>query len=264
MSSNIHESVILGKNVNLGENVTIMPYAVLEDNIQIGDGCTIGAHAQIGSNTTIGSGSTIFNGASVGTIPQDLKYKGEETTLVIGKNAIIREFCTINRGTIENGTTKIGDDCAFLAYCHVGHDCEIGNNVVASNQLGMGGHVKVGDYVVFGAEVSIHQFCKIGSYSMLGARSLILKDVIPFSLCAKGEAGVERIVSINKVGLERRGFDETRRRLIKKAYKTLFRSNLTVKDAVEVLKKDYSDNNDILSLIDFVKNSDRGLYNMGK
>lgn len=264
MSAEIHSTAIIGKNVELGEGVDIKPYAVIEDNVKLGDNVSIGSHALIGSNTSIGDGTTIFNGASVGTIAQDLKYKGEETTLNIGKNTIIREFCTINKGTVENGSTEIGDNCALLAYCHVAHDCIIGNNVIISNSLSMAGHVKVGDFVVIGGEVGIHQFCKIGSYSMLGARCGIIKDVVPFSLCGKGEAGIERIVGINKVGLERRGFDESRRRVIKNAYKTLFRENLTVKDAVDVLKKEYPDNTDVNELIEFVENSERGLYNMGK
>lgn len=264
MSSEIHSTAIIGDNVSLGENVSIKPYAVIEDNVNIGDKVTIGSHALIGTNTTIGDGSTIFNGASVGTIPQDLKYEGEDTTLVIGKNTIIREFCTINRGTVENGSTVIGDNCALLAYCHVAHDCVLGNNVVISNSLSMAGHVKVGDFVVIGGDSAVHQFCKIGSYSMIGARSFITKDVVPFSLCAKGEAGAERVVGINKVGLERRGFDESRRRVIKNAYKILFRKGYTIKDASVELEKEYADNKDIEFLLEFINSSERGLYNMGK
>lgn len=264
MSNNIHSTAIIGENVKLGEGVTINPYAVLEDNIVIGDNVSIGSHAYIGQNTSIGDGTTIFNGASVGTIPQDLKYKGEDTTLVIGKNCIIREFCTINRGTIENGSTIIGDDCALLAYCHVAHDCIIGNNVVISNSLSMAGHVKVGDNVVMGGGVGIHQFCKIGSYAMVGAKSVILKDVVPFSLCAKGEAGVERIVGINKVGLERHGFNEERRREIKRAFKTLFRQNLPIKEAILELKQELFSSDDVAFLVSFLESSERGLYNMGK
>lgn len=264
MSSGIHSSAIIGENVTIGDGVVINAYAVLEDNITLEDNVSIGSHAYIGANTSIGEGTTIFNGASVGTIPQDLKYKGEETTLVIGKNCIIREFCTINRGTVENGSTVIGDNCALLAYCHVAHDCIIGNNVVISNSLSMAGHVKVGDNVVMGGGVGIHQFCKIGSYAMVGAKSVILKDVVPFSLCAKGEAGVERVVGINKVGLERHGFDEKRRREIKKAFKALFRQNLPIKEAIAELRQEFSENEDVAFLIEFLESSERGLYNMGK
>ena len=262
MAVEIHSTAIIDAEAEFGENVKVSPYAVIESGAILKDNVTVGAHAFIGANTTIGEGTAIFNGASVGTIPQDLKYGGEETTLIIGKNNIIREFCTINRGTIENGSTIIGDNCALLAYVHIAHDCVLGNNVVISNSLSMAGHVKVGDFVVIGGDSAIHQFCKIGSYTMIGARSYITKDVVPFSLCAKGEAGTERIVGINKVGLERRGFDEERRRIIKNAYKTLFRKRLTLKDAVLELENEFSGNEDIKFLTEFVKNSDRGLYNM--
>ena len=262
MESNIHETAIIGKNVSLGEGVVIKPYAIIEDNVNIGDGCEIGSQVLVGTNTTIGANSTLFHGASVGTVPQDLKYRGEETTLVIGSNTTIREFCTINRGTIDKGTTIIGDNCTLLAYCHVAHDCTLGDSVVISNALSMAGHVTVGDFVVIGGDSAVHQFCNIGSYSMIGARSYIVKDVVPYSLCAKGEASAERIVGINKIGLERRGFDESRRRLIKKAYKTLFRSELTVKEATTKLSQEYEGNSDIKFLVDFVNGSERGLYNM--
>lgn len=262
MASEIHATAIIGKKAELGENVKVGPFAVIEDGAKIGNGCSIGASAYIGTLTTIGDETTIFNGASVGTVPQDLKYRGEETTLVIGKNNIIREFCTINRGTIDKGTTVIGDNCALLAYCHVAHDCILGNHVVISNGLSMAGHVTVGDYVVIGGDTAIHQFCRIGSYTMVGARSYITKDVVPFALCAKGEAGAERIVGINKVGLERRGFDEARRRVIKNSYKTLFRSGKSLDVALVELSAEVTGNPDIDYLLAFIRESGRGLYNM--
>lgn len=264
MGNEIHSTAIIGKNVELGNGVTIKPYAIIEDDVVLEDNVSIGAGTLIGSDTTIGAGTTIYNNASIGTIAQDLKYKGEKTTLVIGKNNIIREFCSINRGTAAKGTTIIGDNCALLSYSHVAHDCVIGNNVIASNCLSMAGHVEVGDYAVIGGNTTIHQFCKIGSYSMIGATSFLSRDVVPFGLCARGKNATERIAGINAIGLERRGFDEERRRIIKNAFKILFRKKLSLKDAVDQMRKEYPDNNDISLLLNFIESSERGFYNMDK
>lgn len=264
MGTEIHQTAIVGKNVELGNGVVIKPYAVIEDDVVLEDNVSVGSCTLIGSNTTIGEGTTIYNNASVGTIAQDLKYKGEKTTLVIGRNNLIREFCSINRGTSARGTTEIGDNCALLAYSHVAHDCVIGNNVIASNCLSMAGHVEVGDFAVIGGNTTIHQFCRIGSYSMIGATSFISRDVAPFSLCARGKEATERIAGINKIGLERRGFDEGRRRIIKNAFKTLFRKGLPLNVAISELKKEYNDNSDINFLIEFIESSERGFYSMDK
>lgn len=262
MASSIHPTAIVDSGATIGENVTIGPYVVVENNVFIGDGCEIGSHALIAYGTTLGKSCRIFHGASVGTIPQDLKYKGEVTTLAIGDNTIIREFCTINRGTKARGETVIGKNCALLAYCHVAHDCVLGDKVVMSNNAVLGGHIEVGNYVVIGGLVGIHQFCRIGDYAFIGARGLVLKDIIPFSLCAAGPSNKERIVGINKVGLERNGFDSERRAKIKRAYKILFRDGLAVKEALVKLSDVFQEDEDIQKIINFIQESDRGIYNM--
>ncbi len=258
----IHERAVVSEDAEIGDNVEIGPFAVVEDNVRIMEGTRIGANAYIGWGTTIGRGCDIFNGASVGTIPQDLKFNGEETTLTIGDNNVIREFCTLNRGTKAAGETKIGSGCTLLAYCHIAHDCILGDNIVISNALAMAGHVQVGSNVTIGGNVSIHQFCRVGDNSFIGARSGVFKDVIPYALLGSQRDAEVRVAGINKVGLERLGFSSERRSMIKKAYRTLFREGLAVSEAVDLLLKEYKDNRDIKLLCDFISSSERGIYRM--
>lgn len=262
MFSTIHPTAIIDPGAKIGENVTVGPYAVIENNVVIGDGCEIGSHVLVAYGTILGKSCRIFHGTSIGTIPQDLKYRGEDTSLIIGDNAIIREFCTINRGTIANGKTIIGNNCALLAYCHIAHDCILGDNVIISNSLQMAGHIEVGNYVNIGGVVAMHQFCRVGDYAFIGARSLILKDVIPFALCAGGPSGTERVLGINKVGLERNGFSPQRRAKIKNAFKNLFRDGLAIKEALNKLTQEFPEDEDILKIISFIEKSERGIYNM--
>jgi UDP-N-acetylglucosamine acyltransferase len=256
----IHPSAVVDKKAQLGENVSIGPFSIIEDNVIIGDGCTIGPHALVAWGTRMGRSCRIFNGAVVGTIPQDLKFRGEESTLELGDNVVVREFCTLNRGTAAAGKTVIGSGCVLLSYCHVGHDCILGEGIVASNNLGLAGHVVVGNNVGFGGYVLVHQFVRIGDHAFFAAATRIGRDVVPFAMCS----GVEdaRIVGINTVGLERRGFDEERRRKIKRAYRTLFREGLTVQDALIALAEGFPGDADVSAIIDFVKGSERGILRM--
>lgn len=261
MAVSIHPTALVNSKAELGRNVSIGPYSIVEKNSAIGDGTRISSNVLIGENTVIGKNCTIYHGAVIGTIAQDLKYNGEEAWLEIGDNNIFREYCTINRGTAANGRTVLGSCCAFLAYCHVGHDCIIGNNVIASNSLNMAGHVIVGDNVGFGGVVAIHQFCKIGNFAYIGAFAKVVKDIIPFALVG-GEVDSLKVAGINKVGLERNSFSSQRRRKILNAYKILFQSGRTVQGSVEKLSEKFSGDEDIESIISFVKKSERGIYNM--
>lgn len=261
MATTIHPSAIVDSKAELGDNVSVGPFTIIEKNSVIGDGTRISSNVLIGENTFVGKNCSIFHGAVIGTIAQDLKYKGEEAWLEIGDNNIFREYCTINRGTIANGKTVIGNNCAFLAYCHVGHDCILGNNIIASNTLNMGGHVSVGNNVGFGGVVAVHQFCKIGDFAYIGAYAKVVKDIIPFALVG-GEVDSLKIAGINKVGLERSGFDSKRRRKIINSYKILFQSDRTVQESIEILSEEFPGDEDIVSIITFIKNSDRGIYNM--
>ncbi|MBN1983375.1 MAG: acyl-ACP--UDP-N-acetylglucosamine O-acyltransferase [Chitinivibrionales bacterium] len=261
MATQIHPMAVVDPTAFIGQNVTIGPFAIVEPKATIGDNCRIYGHAYIGSYTTVGNNCQIFPGAMCGTIPQDLKYRGEETTLVIGDNTIIREYCTLHRGTTAAGTTRIGSNCAILAYGHVAHDCIIGDYFVPSNNVALGGHIEIGNHVGGGAYVAVHQFVRIGDYAYMAARVGLTKDVIPFSLVAtKGDDTY--IAGINAVGLERNGFDSARRMKIKKALRLLFRLSPTVIDGLNVLASEYPGDADIALIINFIKNSKRGIHRM--
>jgi len=259
MSVEISEKAIIGKNVELGDGVKIAPFAVIEDNVKIADGTTVGSHAYIGSNTTIGKDCRIFNGASVGTIAQDLKYRDEDASLTIGDRTIIREFVTANKGTsANNGITKIGNDCALLAYCHIAHDCEVGDFFIASNNLAMAGHTIVGRNVICGGNVGIHQFTRIGDYSFIGAYSYITMDILPYSLVGMAD-GNTFIAGHNKVGLQRNGFTEEDVSEIKKMHKFLFRSGFTLEEARAKISEELPENDVSKRILDFLDKSQRGL-----
>ncbi len=261
MPTIIHPNAHVDSTTQLGENVSVGSGAVIEGDAQIGDGCQIGSNAFVGEHTTLGRECRLFHGAVVGSIAQDLKYQGEDVVCVVGDRTVFREYCTINRGTSASGETVIGNDCAFLAYCHVGHDSYIGNNVVASNTLNIAGHVTVGNNVWFGGVVAVHQFCHVGDHAYLGAYSKVVKDVLPFALVGGGVETL-KISGINKVGLERRGYDEPRRRKILNAYKELFLRKKNLSEAVELLEQSHPADDDIGLLTAFIKKSQRGIYRM--
>lgn len=261
MATNLHSTAIIEPGVQIGEDVTIGPFAVIAADTEIGDRCEIGPHVVIGEGTRMGEGCRIFPGAAIGLIPQDKKFIGEKTGTVIGNNTLIREYVTINRGSAANGETRIGDDCWIMAYCHVAHDCIIGNDVTISNSLAMAGHVSVGNHVTIGGVCSFHQFTRIGDYAFIQATSYITQDVLPFALTG---ADPVRIVDINKIGLERRGFSETRRRDIRRAFKILFRENRKLDEAVATLEQEFNGNADIDILTSFIRSSSRGIMRMNE
>jgi len=259
MSTSIHPTALVAPGAVIGENTVVGPYAVVEDDVVIGDECTIGSHALIASGTRMGRGCRIFHGSSLGTEPQDLKFGGEKTFLKIGDFTTIREFCMLNRGTHATGETVIGSNCLLMAYSHIGHDCRVGDNLVAANGFNLAGHVTIGNHVNAGGIVAVVQFRCVGDYAFLGAYSLINQDVVPFASVA---AAPLRVIGINKVGLQRKGFSEQRRRTILRAYKILFRSGLTLSNALAGLEQEYPDNADVASIIAFAKSSTHGLVRM--
>lgn len=259
MATNIHPTAIIDPGAHIGVDCKIGPYTIIENDVIIEDRCDVGPHCQIAEGTRIGADSRIFNGAALGLIPQDKKFSDEKTFLHIGKNAFIREFVTINRGTEARGETRIGDNSWIMAYCHIAHDCILGNNVTISNNLAMAGHVEVGNFVTIGGIVPIHQFTRIGDYAMIGSTARPFMDVVPFALVGPEPT---RIVGVNKVGLERRGFSDERRKNIDRAYKILFRKGLSLQDALLELEKSFQGQEDIENLISFIKKSDRGILRM--
>ncbi|MBN1576488.1 MAG: acyl-ACP--UDP-N-acetylglucosamine O-acyltransferase [Chitinispirillaceae bacterium] len=260
-NSTIHPTAVIAPGARIGVDVKIGPYTVIEDDVIIGDCCDIGSHVVIGEGTRLGDECRVFKGAAVGLIPQDKKFAGEKTYAVIGKNTLIREFVTINRGSAARGETRIGSDCWIMAYCHIAHDCIIGDDVTISNSLAMAGHVEIGNHVTIGGICSFHQFTHVGDHAFIQATSYITQDVLPFALTG---ADPLRIVDINKIGLERHGFSEKRRRDIKRAFKILFRENRTLDDAIVCLEGDFNGNPDVAQLVAFMKNSTRGLMRMNE
>jgi len=255
----IHPTALIDRSAEIGADVLIGPYTVIEGDVVIGNGTKVGPHVMIGEYTSIGRQCNIFNGASVGLIPQDMKFKGEKTCLRIGDRTTIREFCTLNRGTAARGETVIGNDCLLLAYCHVAHDCVLGDHVIASNNLGMAGHVEVGSHATIGGMCAIHQFTRIGDYAMIGAFSYVSQDVVPFALTGSDPV---RVVDVNKVKLERCSFSPERIQEIKRAFRVLFRGKLKLEESIGTLAEEFPGNEDVKRIIDFVKNSPRGILRM--
>ena len=256
MTQLIHSTAIIGNKVELGSNVMVGPYSVIENNVQIGDNSKIRNFVTICENTQIGKDCDIFHNSSIGEIPQDLKFEGEQTKTIIGDRAKIRESVTINRGTKALGETRIGDDCLFMAYVHIGHDSIIGNNVIMANMATLGGHVVIDDWVSLGGGVLVHQFCKIGTQTFIGGGFRAVQDVPPFILAAKEPLKYQ---GINKVGLKRRGFDQESRNDIKEIYQLIFRGGLNISQAILKIKKNIKPSFHKEYILNFIKNSKRGI-----
>ncbi len=259
MATAIHPTAIIDSRARIGEGVSIGPYTVIEGDVEIGDRSVIGPHVVIAEYTRIGRECRIFSGANIGQIPQDMKFAGEKSFLRIGDRTTIREFCTLNRGTAASGETLIGNDCLFLAYCHVGHDCVIGDHFISSNNLAMAGHVRVGSNVTIGGLCGIHQFTQIGDYSMIGAYSFVTQDVVPYALTAFDPV---RVIDINRVKLERCNFTPERTQEIRRAFRVLFRSDLHLDAALSELTNRFKGNEDVERIVTFARASTRGLLRM--
>tara|TARA_X000000368_G_C22929346_1_gene666843 strand:- start:24 stop:737 length:714 start_codon:yes stop_codon:yes gene_type:complete len=236
--------------------VHIGHFVIIEENVTIGDDTWIDANSHIKSYTAIGKRCKIFNGAVVGEIPQDLKFKGEKTKLIIGNNTTIREFCTLNRGTKDSGITKIGNNCLLMAYVHVAHDCIIGDNSILANGVQLGGHVEIGNNTTIGGMTPVHQFCKIGDFAFIGGGLRIVQDVPPFIL-AMGEP--LKFSGLNTVGLRRNNFSSEVRNNIKKAYSIIYKSEMNRTQALTAIKKMFKKVSEIDQIINFINNSSRGL-----
>lgn len=231
----IHSSAIIDPKAELADDVVVGPYSVIGPNVKIGSGTEIGSHVVIKGPTEIGSDNKILQFASLGEDPQDLKYQGEETLLAIGDRNVIREYCTINRGTIQGGgITSVGHDNLLMCYAHVAHDCRLNNNIILCNYVGLAGHIIIDDYAICSGFVGINQFCHVGAYSFAAAGSMINKDVLPF---VKVSGYFAKPFGLNTIGLKRKGFSEQQIEKIKGAYRIIYRQNLTFDKAIEELKK---------------------------
>jgi UDP-N-acetylglucosamine acyltransferase len=255
--SNIHPSAIVEPGAKIGSNVTIEAYAVIKGTVTLEDNVVVKSHAYIDGNTTVGAGTVIWPSASIGTKTQDLKFKGEETFVVIGKNCEIREFATINSSCNENSIVRVGDHCLIMAYCHVAHNCEIGDSVIMANGAMLAGHVVVEDFAIIGGMTPVHQFSRIGKYAMVGGLSRVTHDVPPFTM----GAGVDpyKLGGLNLVGLKRHGFPLEIRRSLAKAFRLTYRSGLRMAQALERIEGEIEMNPHVKHWIDFCRNSKRGL-----
>ncbi len=254
--SNIHATAVISPTAKIGNNVTIGPGAVIGDEVEIGDGSIIGPNAVIAKWTTIGKECRIFQFASVGEMPQDLKFKGEKSYTFIGDRTVIREGATIHRATGEGNETRIGTDCLLMAYIHVAHNCVFGNHVIMSNLAGCAGHAVVEDRVVIGGMAGVHQFVKIGRNAMVGGMSKLVQDVVPYTIVDGHPA---KVVGLNNVGISRAGIPLESRRLIKKAYKILYRSGLSLAEAIAVIEQEVDSCEEVEHFLRFLRNAERGI-----
>ncbi|KRE98585.1 UDP-N-acetylglucosamine O-acyltransferase [Frateuria sp. Soil773] len=254
----IHPTAQVDPSAVIGRDVSVGAYSVIGPEVEIGEGTTIGPHVVIEGPTRIGRDNRITQFASIGGAPQDKKFGGERTELVIGDRNLIREFTTINRGTGDGGgITRIGNDNWLLAYVHIAHDCMVGNHVVFSNYSALAGHVEIGDWTILSGYSGVHQFCKVGAHAFIGMGCLVGSDVPPFVMMANDQHGRPR--GINSEGLKRRGFDATRIAAIKRAYRTLYMAGLSLPEAREKLMDQAEDSEDVRAMMDFLARSDRAL-----
>jgi len=252
----IHPTAIISKKAKIASDVEIGPYTVVEDNVEIGSGTKIASFCTLTGYTVIGKNNQIFSNAVIGSIPQDLKYKGEKSRLIIGEGNRIREFVTINLGTSESGRTVIGNNNLIMAYAHIAHDCIINNDAIVANAGTLAGHVLVEDNAIIGGLTGVHQFVKIGKFAIIGGCSKVVQDIPPYST---SDGRPVRVRGVNIEGLKRAGFDSEKRNILRKAFKILFFSNHPLSKAVKILKEEIENVPEINYLIEFVQNSKRGI-----
>ncbi len=258
MSAQIHPNALVDSRAVIGNDVDIGPFCVIEGDVSIGAGCLIGPFCRFTGRTTIGCGNRFESHCSIGAPPQDLKYAGEPTRLVIGDNNWFREFVTMHRGTPGGGgITNIGDGGAFLAYSHVAHDCHIGSRVLFSHAASVGGHVEVGDDATVGAYSSVHQFCRVGRHAFLGGFTVATKDCLPFMKTVGGRPA--RCYGPNTIGLERKGINEDRRDALKRLWRLLHNPKLTTAMAVDRAREDLAGEADVELVLAFIDASQRGV-----
>ena len=254
----IHPTAVVDPGAVLGEGVRLGPYTVVEAGVEIGEGTVAGPFCRFAGPTVIGPRNRFESHCSVGAPPQDLKYDGEPTRLVIGADNVFREFVTLHRGTPGGGgVTQIGDNDLFMAYAHVAHDCNVGSNTIFANGATLAGHVDVGDHVIVGAFSAVHQFCRVGDHAFLGGFTVATKDCLPYMRTVGGRPA--RCFGPNTLGLERKGFSAERRAALKKAWRYLHNPKLTTSEALARIREELGDQEDVRYLVEFIEGSERGV-----
>ena len=254
----IHPQAVVAPGAKLGDGIKIGAFVVLGEDVELGDGCVLHAHAAVQGPSKFGKNNVFHPFSVIGGDPQDYTYRGERTELVAGDDNVFREYVTVNRGTQKGGgRTTLGSDNFFLAYSHVGHDCQVGSHTLFVNGATLAGHVTVEDFVTVGAFCPVHQFCRLGRYAYIGAATVITQDVPPFSkIVTERET---KSFGINAIGLERKGFSPVRLRALKRAYRLLLRSKLNTSQAIAQMRKSLADSADVRELIEFIESAERGI-----
>ncbi len=253
----IHPTAIVDAKAELDRDVEVGPYTIIKEEVVIGTGTVIGPHVVIEPRVTIGPDCRVFQYAAIGAIPQSVKFKGEDTDVVIGRGSTVREFVTIHRGTgFGGGVTNIGEDNFLMAYCHIAHDCITGKQAMFANNATLAGHIIIGNYATVGGLVAVHQFVQIGDYAFVGGKSAVVKDVPPYVIASGDRASLH---GLNRVGLKRQGFSEKTLSLLKKAYRIIFRIGLTLNEAIERVQAEIEQVPEVVTFVDFIKNSKRGI-----
>lgn len=253
----IHPTAVISPDATLAEGVEVGPYSIIGPDVHVGKNTQIGPHVVIETQTDIGEDNRIAQFASIGGPPQDLKYRGEKTRVVIGNRNTIKEYVTINRSTTADiGVTIIGDDNLLMAYCHVAHNCKLGNHVIMSNAVNLGGHIHVEDYAIIGGMTGVHQFTRIGAHCIIGGASAVNKDIPPF-VTASGNFA--KLYGLNIIGLKRRGFPDETIAALKEAYRIVFRSRLLLAAAIRKVEQEVVDLPEVRHFLDFIRKSERGI-----
>ncbi|MEP6757380.1 MAG: acyl-ACP--UDP-N-acetylglucosamine O-acyltransferase [Chthonomonadales bacterium] len=260
MGANIHPSSVIHKGASLAESVTVGPFCTINDDVQIASGTVIMSNVTVDSGSRIGKNCKIWPGAVIGGAPQDHKYRGERSLMVLGDNNIVRECVTLHRAVGEGVATRIGNDNMFMAYAHVGHNCEIGNNNTISSYVGLSGHVLIEDNVIFGGMVGVHQFCRIGKMAMIGGFGKVNLDVPPFMLA---DGLPVRVVEVNTVGLRRHGIPPSVRSVLRHAYKIIYRSRLNMSQALERIEDELEPSDELDYLVQFLQGTRQGTGGRG-
>lgn len=246
----------VSKIAQIGNNVKIGDYTVIEDNVQIGNNVEIGSNVLIGNGARISDNVKIHHGAVVSSIPQDLKFKGEDSILQVGEGSIIREYTTLNRGTAFSGKTTIGKNCLIMAYAHVAHDCIVNDNAILANVAQLGGHVVVEEWAIVGGITGIHQFCKVGKHSIIANHSRVVKDVPPYVTAGNFPLKYE---GLNLIGLKRRGFTDEQIKLINDVYEIIYKAGLNFGDAIRMVEQKFKPGDIVNDILNFIKSSERGI-----